>query len=128
MAHFAGVNNEDKVLHVVVVSDEHENDGDAFLKKLTINMPEYGDVVEWIQTSYNTQANQHVSGKIALRGNFAGIGFSYLRDHDVFIDEQPYASWILNQSTWRWVAPIPMPADENLYFWDEQKQSWQIIE
>jgi len=128
MSHFAGVNSEDKVLFVVVVPDECEHDGDSFMKKLTKNMTDYADVVEWIQTSYNTQANEHLTGGTPLRGNFAGIGFSYLREQDVFIDTQPYESWILDESTWRWAAPISMPTDKNIYLWNESNEQWDLLD
>ena len=77
---------------------------------------------EWIQTSYNTHGNQHPENR-PLRGNYAGIGFTYDKTNDVFYAPKPYPSWILNKSTWLWEAPIAMPTD-GLYQWDEATTSW----
>jgi len=77
----------------------------------------------WIQTSYNTHGNQHPENR-PLRGNYAGIGFTYDQANDVFYAPKPYASWLLNESTWTWEAPTPMPTDDKLYRWDEATTSW----
>ena len=77
----------------------------------------------WIQTSYNTHGNQHPNGN-PLRGNYAGIGFTYDQTNDVFYAPKPYASWLLNETTWLWEAPTPMPIDGKLYRWDEATTSW----
>jgi hypothetical protein len=81
----------------------------------------------WIQTSYNTQGNQHPEGR-PLRGNYAGIGYSYDHINDVFIAPKPYASWVLNNATWTWNAPIARPDDGKHYEWDETTMSWLEIE
>ena len=78
---------------------------------------------EWIQTSYNTYGNQHPEGR-PLRGNFAGIGFTYDRENDVFYAPQPFQSWILNNTTWLWESPVPYPDDGKQYSWDEATTSW----
>lgn len=78
---------------------------------------------EWIQTSYNTRANQHPEGR-PLRGNYAGIGYIYDKDNDVFYEPKPYPSWILNTSTWTWQAPSPRPDDGLAYVWSEDTTSW----
>jgi hypothetical protein len=78
----------------------------------------------WLQTSYNTIGNVHTQGKEPLRGNYAGIGYTYDQTNDVFYAPQPYPSWILNQSTWTWEAPTPMPTDGKVYTWDEATTSW----
>ena len=91
----------------------------------------------WVQTSYNTYGNVHYApsppaephtpdGGVALRGNYAGIGYTYDVPNDVFYAPQPYPSWILNQSTWLWEAPVPMPTDGKYYTWDEATQSWVL--
>lgn len=84
---------------------------------------------EWIQTSYNTRGNIHYSsnnepdGGVALRGNFAGIGYTYDRTNDVFYPPKPYESWSISRETnWVWTAPIPCPYDRGL--WDESTLSW----
>lgn len=89
---------------------------------------------EWIQTSYNTRANVHYlansntpSGQPAVRGNYAGVGFVYDRENDVFYPPQPYASWNLDQATWSWLPPTPMPTDGKIYRWDEPTTSWVEI-
>lgn len=81
----------------------------------------------WIQTSYNTVGNQHTQGGTPLRGNYAGVGYTYDATNDVFYAPQPYASWILNTTTWTWEAPTPMPVDGKPYKWDEATQSWVEI-
>lgn len=110
MSHFAKVLNG-KVTQVIVAEKE-------FFDTFVDTSPG-----EWIQTSYNTFGNQHPEGR-PLRGNFAGIGFTYDRQNDVFYAPQPYSSWTLNQSTWLWEAPTPMPQDGKLYKWDEPTTSW----
>lgn len=88
---------------------------------------------QWLQTSYNTRGNVHYGpdgqpdGLPALRGNYAGIGFSYDSINDVFIPPQPYPSWILNSATWLWEAPVPYPNDGKDYSWDEATLSWVLI-
>ena len=78
----------------------------------------------WVQTSYNTRGNVHygqdgnADGGVALRGNYAGIGYTYDADNDVFYEPKPYASWTL-ADTWLWVAPIVYPDDDKSYTWDE---------
>ena len=85
----------------------------------------------WIETSYNTRGNVHYNpntglpdSKPPLRGNFAGIGYIYDAVNDVFYAPQPFPSWILNNSSWTWEAPTPMPNDGNIYIWDEPTISW----
>jgi hypothetical protein len=74
---------------------------------------------QWVQTSYNTHANQHTNGGTPLRGNYAGIGYVYDQTNDVFYAPQPFASWILNNTTWTWEAPTPMPTEGKPYKWVE---------
>ena len=81
----------------------------------------------WIQTSYNTRGNQHPNGN-PLRGNYAGVGYTYDSVNDVFYSPKPYPSWILNESTWSWEAPTSMPTDDQLYKWDENTVSWVVYE
>ena len=78
----------------------------------------------WIQTSYNTKGNQHLNNGTPLRGNYAGIGYTYDAQSDVFYAPQPYASWVLNQSTWLWEAPIPVPTEGGPFAWNETDQTW----
>ena len=84
----------------------------------------------WLQTSYNTRGGVHYGqdgkpdGGIALRGNYAGIGYTYDSVNDVFYAPQPFSSWILNTTTWLWDAPVPMPNNGKYYRWDEATLSW----
>ena len=110
MSHFAKV-TDGKVTQVIVAEKE-------FFDTYVDSTPG-----EWIQTSYNTQGNQHPEGR-PLRGNYAGIGYTYDRTNDVFYAPQPYASWVLNNTTWSWEAPVAMPTDDKKYTWDEATTSW----
>ena len=89
---------------------------------------------EWIQTSYNTRGNVHYGsdgspdGGEALRGNYAGIGYVYDRNNDVFYPAQPYASWTLNTTNWTWEAPVAYPTDGRLYTWNETTLSWVVAD
>lgn len=110
MSHFAQVENG-LVAKVIVADQEFIDTG----------IVGHG----WIQTSYNTRGNQHLLGGTPLRGNFAGIGHIYDSVNDVFYAPQPYASWVLNKTTWTWEAPTPMPVKEGkFYIWDEPTTSW----
>ena len=86
---------------------------------------------QWFQTSYNTRGNVHYGpdgqpdGGIALRGNYAGIGYTYDQQNDVFYAPQPFPSWTLDQATWLWSAPIPYPVDGQQYVWDEATVNWK---
>ena len=77
----------------------------------------------WLQTSYNTFAGKHPEGR-PLRKNYAGIGYSYDSVRDAFIPPQPYASWLLDEETCQWQAPVVMPADGGAYGWDEETHQW----
>ena len=111
MSHFAKV-LDGKVIQVIVAEPE-------FFNSFVDTSPG-----QWIQTSYNTYGNQHKLGGTPLRGNFAGVGFIYDHQNDVFYAPQPYPSWTLNQTNWLWEAPTPMPQDGKLYGWDEATTSW----
>ena len=106
MGHFAKV-VDGKVTQVIVAEPE-------FFETFVDSSPG-----TWIQTSYNTRQNQHINGGTPLRGNYAGIGYTYDQANDVFYAPQPYASWALNHSTWTWEAPTPMPIDDKRYKWEE---------
>jgi hypothetical protein len=82
---------------------------------------------EWIQTSYNTHGGIHQLGGTPLRKNYAGVGYTYDRERDAFIPSQPYPSWILNEETCLWNAPIPYPNDNKAYEWNESTQEWKEI-
>ena len=80
----------------------------------------------WVQTSYNTRGGQHPEGR-PLRKNYAGIGYTYDEQRDAFISPKPFASWLLNEDTCLWDAPVAMPTDGNFYAWNEETQSWVEI-
>ena len=87
----------------------------------------------WLQTSYNTRGGVHYApdsdtpdGGVALRGNYAGIGYTYDQVNDVFYAPQPYPSWTISAPTWQWQAPVPYPSTGGLYSWDEATQSWVL--
>jgi hypothetical protein len=115
MAHFAKVLDK-KVIKVIVAEKEFFN---TFVDD---------SAGEWIQTSYNTFGNKHSLGGTPLRGNYAGVGYTYDKENDVFYAAKPYSSWILNEDTWLWEAPVAMPIDDNKYSWNEQTLSWDIVE
>lgn len=82
---------------------------------------------EWIQTSYNTHGGVHILGGTPLRKNYAGVGFSYDKSRDAFIPPKPYASWLLNEDTCLWEAPVAIPTDGQ-YRWDESLLNWVAVE
>ena len=77
----------------------------------------------WIQTSFNTLGNQHPEGR-PLRGNYAGIGYTYDDVNDVFIAPKPFDNWVLDTATWLWNPPIAMPVDEYFYTWNQETTAW----
>jgi hypothetical protein len=111
MAHFAKV--VDGVVTQVIVAEPE------FFETFVDSSP--GD---WIQTSYNTYGGQHTLGGTPLRKNYAGIGFTYDRIRDAFIPPKPFASWILNEDTCLWEAPVAIPQDGKTYSWDEASANW----
>ena len=114
MSHFAKLDENNLVTFVTV--GRQEDDGlEAELCERT------GDVYR--QTSYNTSGGVHSLGGTPLRKNYAGIGFTYDENRDAFIPPQPYASWVLDEATCLWVAPIAYPAD-GVHDWDEETTDW----
>ena len=111
MAHFAKVVNG-IVTQVIVAEPE-------FFETFVDSSPG-----EWIQTSYNTYGGVHSLDGTPLRKNYAGIGFTYDRTKDAFIPPKPYASWILNEETCLWNAPIQYPEDGKMYEWNEETTKW----
>lgn len=88
----------------------------------------------WIQTSYNTRGNVHYGadgnpdGGHALRGNYAGIGYVYDSQHDVFYPPKPFNSWTISEDTnWLWEAPVPYPTDGEIYQWNEAATDWMPV-
>jgi hypothetical protein len=121
MSHFAEVKNE-KVIRVIVAEQDFIDSGAV------------GDSSNWIQTSYNTRGGIHYApntinpdGGVALRKNYAGIGYTYDSDRDAFIAPKPFNSWSLNEDSCMWEAPVPYPDDEKTYEWDESIINWVEI-
>ena len=125
MAHFAKLNNENIVEKVEVVSNDiakTEQAGVDFLNNL------YNTNDTWKQTSYNTYGGVHLLGGTPFRKNFAGIGYKYNQTKDAFIPPRPFDSWTLNETTCLWEAPVAKPNDNGIYNWNEQNQTWDLIE
>jgi len=122
MTYFAKLDADNIVTFVTVGRQED----DGLEEELSART---GDVYR--QTSYNTHGGIHYTDgepsedqSKALRGTYAGIGFYYDEDLDIFYPPQPYASWTLNAQTASWVAPIDYPADGGQYVWDEETTDW----
>jgi len=120
MAHYAKVNNG--IVEKVIVAEAD------FFETFVDTSPG-----EWIQTSYNTRGGKHYGQDgleddgVALRKNYAGIGFTYDSTRDAFIEPQPYPSWVLNEVTCQWESPVPYPDDDKHYAWDEETTNWKEI-
>jgi hypothetical protein len=139
MASFAKIGLNSKVIEVLSVNNEvlkdsngveQEVNGIDFLTKLT------GWAI-WKQTSYNTKSGNHYlsdnsslsnTQEKAFRKNFAGIGYTYDEDRNAFIPPKPFNSWILNEDTCLWNAPVAMPINDNRYTWNESTLTWDIVE
>jgi hypothetical protein len=128
MASFAKIGLNNKVIEVLSVHNnelldadgvEQEVNGIDFLTKLT------GWSI-WKQTSYNTRGGQHIKGGTPFRKNHASVGYTYDEDKDAFIPPKPYSSWILNETSCLWEAPVIYPEDGNRYIWNEDNQTWDI--
>jgi len=117
MAHFAKLENN-VVTQVIVVSNqdildeqgqESEQKGIDFCSNLLGGT--------WKQTSYNAK----------IRKNYAGIGYTYDEGRDAFIAPKPFASWVLDEETCQWKAPVDMPTDDKRYIWNEETTSWDEV-
>lgn len=105
MAHFAEIDATNIVQRVIVVPDSEEANGAQWCTNLLGGT--------WVQTSYNAR----------IRKNYAGIGYTYDPVRDAFISPQPFPSWVLNEATCRWEAPVPMPS-VGMWLWDEDAGEW----
>ena len=139
MAHFAKLGSNSKIIQVLTLNNEDmlnadgvedESVGQQYLERHN-NWP----AQMWIQTSYNTQGGKHKSGddSKALRGNYAGIGYIWDEDNNLFYPKKPYASWVLNTTTASWHSPIGDAPDDltdeekaasTRYVWNEDGKSW----
>ena len=146
MAHFAKLGANGKVIQVLTLNNsdmlnadgvEDELVGQQYLEKHN-NWP----AQMWIQTSYNTYGNQHNNGGTPLRGNYAGIGYTWDEDNQIFWPKKPHASWVKNITDARWQSPIgdapALTAEQQAqneagthswsYVWNESGQSWDLTD
>ena len=114
MSHFAKIDANNIVIEVIVAEQ-------PFIDSLP-------DKEKWIKTSYNTHGGKHLLGGDPLRKNYAGIGFLYDETKDAFIPPKIFESWVLNEETCLWEAPVPYPTDMKNYIWDEEFLKWVIQE
>jgi hypothetical protein len=121
MAHYAFLDENNVVTEVIVGNTE-------------------GGLIDWEahygafrgqlckRTSFNTHGGVHATGGTPFRKNYAGIGYTYDRERDAFIPPKPFASWVLNEDTCLWDAPVAMPTDGKMYQWNEDTQAWVEVE
>ena len=137
MAHFAKIGMSSKVISVLTLDNkdmlnasgvEDESVGQQYLERHN-NWP----APMWIQTSYNTSRGTHNLGGTPFRGNYAGIGYVWDEDNNIFYPQKPYASWVLNTTTASWHSPIGDAPDDltdeekaagTHYVWNEDTKAW----
>ena len=123
MAHFAQLNENNEVINVIVVGNDDcldENGQESEQKGIEFCKSILGPNTKWVQTSYNNN----------IRVRYAGIGMTYDKTLDAFIPPKPYNSWVLNNTTASWEAPVPMPSDApegSYYQWNEDNVNWELI-
>jgi hypothetical protein len=125
MAHFAKLGVGNIVLAVHSVHNNvatNEQAGVDFLN----NIYKTNDV--WVQTSYNTIGGVHLLDGTPFRKNYAGVGYKYDQTRDAFIPKKPFNSWILNETTCLWEAPVALPDTENRYNWNEETTTWDLVD
>ena len=111
MAHFAQIDENNIVINILVVPDEQQHRGEEYLSQ------DLGLGGRWIQTSYNNN----------IRKVFAGLGYIYNEELDVFLAPQPYPSWVIDPIQQVWVSPTPRPEpiEGKVHIWEEETQSWR---
>jgi hypothetical protein len=107
MSHFAQIDESNYVVQVLVGDNNLPDEGHSWF------VENFGG--RWVQTSYNNN----------IRKNFAGIGYFYDEELDAFIAPKPFNSWIVNEETARWEAPVPYPTDGLAYVWNNNKINWE---
>jgi len=118
MAHWAQI-DENNIVVQVTVGDNNDPAGDEGYQWLVDNL---GGT--WIKTSFNTMQGEHLIGGTPFRKNFAAIGYTYDASRDAFIPPKPFDSWVLDEDTCIWKAPIGKPTDKPKYYWNEESLSW----
>ena len=125
MAHWAKIDEDNNVIEVIVTSNDEDDEGESWIQD------NLGGT--WIKTSRNTRNGVHydpLTGEPsadqskALRGNYAGIGMVYDPELDVFYGKKQFDSWILNEQTFEWEAPVPMPETGGPWIWNESTGNW----
>ena len=127
MAHYAFINSNNIVTEVITGVDEDKTDDlpDGFDSWEAWYADFRGQTCK--RTSYNTVNNAHTDSGTAFRGNYAGIGYTYDAENDVFIGPKPFSKWILDETTWSWKAPTDMPDDDKSYTWNDNKGEWEEV-
>jgi hypothetical protein len=121
MAHYAYIDGNSTVIDVIVGPDEGtEPDGVSSWENY-FTAKGNGRA---LRTSYNTVGGEHGGGGEPYRKNYAGLGYTYDEERDAFIPPKPYGSWVLNEDTCLWDAPVPYPTDGGEYGWDEETTQW----
>ena len=136
MAHYAFIDENNIVVEVIKGIDETDTE---VLEEGETWEDHYGSFREGLtclRTSYNTHRNEHLDGGTPFRGNYAGIGFSYDEENDIFLHPKHYDSWVLDVETAGWKPPVDKPSDANVemdtsapvknYDWDEDTESWIV--
>ena len=126
MAHYAFLDENNFVTEVIVGRDENE-----VIEGISDWESYYGNFrgQRCLRTSYNTFGGKHNNGGTPLRKNYAGIGYSYSDELDAFIPPKPFPSWVLNEDTCLWEAPIPYPDEgTDIYTWNEETQTWDLVQ
>ena len=124
IAHFAQLDENNVVVQVLVVPDNQEHRGQEFLAN------DLGLGGKWESTSYNTAGGVHALGGTPRKFNYAGIGYTFdptKGTEGAFIPPKPFASWILNEATCLWDAPVAYPTDGKIYTWNEDTTSWDEV-
>ena len=119
MAHYAFLDENYIVTEVIVGKDESNYDWEQHYGQFR------GQLCK--RTSYNTHGGVHNGGGTPFRKNYAGIGYSYDPQRDAFVPPKPFASWVLDEQSCLWQAPIPVPTDGQQYNWNEEQQAWQVV-
>jgi hypothetical protein len=121
MAHYAFLDTNNIVTEVITGKNEGEDNTDWEVH--------YGNFRGQVckRTSYNTSGGTHSSGGGPFRKNYAGIGYTYDEQRDAFIPQKPFTSFILNEETCLWEAPVPYPTDGERYLWNEETISWDLV-
>tara|TARA_B100001094_G_scaffold12062_1_gene10703 strand:+ start:2869 stop:3234 length:366 start_codon:yes stop_codon:yes gene_type:complete len=120
MAHYAFLNMSNIVTEVIVGKDETDGNlnWELYYQSLKFQICK--------RTSYNTIAGTHKLGGTPFRKNYAGIGYTYDQNRDAFIPPKPHNSWVLNENTCNWGAPVPYPSDGKDYVWNEETTNWVL--